>query len=330
VFLDYCHNPSGAGLLEDFSLNLLDEEARTYLANCRALLPTPIERLEAMNPPAVELFLSQGIDLRQEPLEAAVCAQHCNGGLAGNIWWESNVRHLFPVGEVNGTHGVRRPGGAALNAGQVGGIRAALFIAKRYNQAPPGPEEFGATVEGQVRRCLDFARRACADPPTSGVGPGPAVREIQERMSACAGHVRDPVRVTEAASQAWALVARLREGVRVTSPVNLPLAFRAVDLALTHAVYLEAIREYLEKGGQSRGSALVLNPAGQRPCDALGAEWRFLLNDPGAAVDERILEVSLRDEVGIEKRWLDIRPIPDDDGWFETVWDDFRNDRTVV
>ncbi|MGM0680565.1 MAG: preprotein translocase subunit YajC, partial [Pseudomonadota bacterium] len=32
-----------------------------------------------------------------------------NGGLAGNIWWESeNIRHLFPVGEVNGSHGVYR------------------------------------------------------------------------------------------------------------------------------------------------------------------------------------------------------------------------------
>jgi hypothetical protein len=41
----------------------------------------------------------------------------------GNHWWESvNLKHLFPVGEVNGSHGVYRPGGSALNSGQVGGL----------------------------------------------------------------------------------------------------------------------------------------------------------------------------------------------------------------
>jgi len=62
-----------------------------------------------MNPPAVEVFKAHGIDLEREPLEAAICAQHNNGGLRGSIWWESNVRGLFPVGEANGSHGVYRP-----------------------------------------------------------------------------------------------------------------------------------------------------------------------------------------------------------------------------
>jgi hypothetical protein len=82
-----------------------------------------------MNPPAVDLYNSHGIDLAREPLEIAVCAQHNNGGFRGSVWWESNVRGLFPVGEVCGTHGVTRPGGSALNAGQVGSLRAAEFIA---------------------------------------------------------------------------------------------------------------------------------------------------------------------------------------------------------
>ncbi len=34
----------------------------------------------------------------------------------------------FAVGEVAGTHGVTRPGGAALNAGQVFAVRLARFI----------------------------------------------------------------------------------------------------------------------------------------------------------------------------------------------------------
>lgn len=136
VYLDFTRNPDCGGRLGAFSLAGLAEEAREYLSRSGALgdTRTPIERLERMNPPAIQLYLDHGIDLRRERLEIAVCAQHNNGGLKGNHWWESNVRGLFPVGEVNGSHGVYRPGGAALNAGQVGGLRAAMYIARRRRE----------------------------------------------------------------------------------------------------------------------------------------------------------------------------------------------------
>jgi len=113
VFLDFTKNPSGSGILDDFSFDLLDKEAYDYLEKSEALLDTPIERLKKMNQPAVDLYKSHDIDITKEYLEIAVCAQHNNGGFRGNIWWESNIRHLFPVGEANGTHGVYRPGGSA-------------------------------------------------------------------------------------------------------------------------------------------------------------------------------------------------------------------------
>jgi len=126
AWLDFRRNADG------FTFDNLSHEAFEYLARSEALLETPIERLDRMNPGAVALYRDHGIDLAAEPLEIAVCAQHNNGGLAGNHWWESvNVKHLFPVGEVNGSHGVDRPGGSALNAGQVGGFRAAEVIAHR-------------------------------------------------------------------------------------------------------------------------------------------------------------------------------------------------------
>jgi succinate dehydrogenase/fumarate reductase flavoprotein subunit len=71
-----------------------------------------------MNKPAYELYREHGIDLETNPVEIGICVQHNNGGLKGNIWWESDLKHLFPVGEVNGSHGVYRPGGLALNPGQ--------------------------------------------------------------------------------------------------------------------------------------------------------------------------------------------------------------------
>ncbi|HVP12173.1 MAG TPA: FAD-binding protein [Phycisphaerae bacterium] len=329
VFLDYTRNPCGGGQSGAFSLDLLPDEAASYLRKSQALRPTPIERLAGMNLPAIELFRSHGIDLGRDRLEIAVCAQHSNGGLRGNIWWESNIRHLFPIGEVNGSHGVRRPGGAALNAGQVGGLRAAMYIAARYAEPLPDPRVFVASIERQLRGCLDFAQRVTTQPSGKAFDAHAAIREIQERMSAHAAHVRSATGIGEAAEAAWKLVRRLPFELRIADLTELPTAFRAADLALTHAVYLEAIREYLDRDGQSRGSALVLAPQGQRPCPKLGDDWRFACNEPNAWVDQRILEIALDDDGGIRKQWVDIRPIPEEDDWFETVWNDQLNDRVI-
>jgi succinate dehydrogenase/fumarate reductase flavoprotein subunit len=328
VFLDYTQNPRG-GQHSGFSLDLLPEEAATYLRKSHAWLRTPIERLVAMNPPAIEFFASHGIDLRRNRLEIGVCAQHSNGGLRGNIWWESNIRHLFPIGEVNGSHGVRRPGGAALNAGQVGGLRAAMYIAARYAEPPPDPRVFITAIERQLQECWDFARRVTARSSTASLRADAAIREIQERMSEAAAHVRSTAGTEGAAEAAWKLVRRLSSELAIPGPTELPTAFRAADLALTHAVYLEAIKEYLDRGGQSRGSAMVLTPQGQRPCRQMGDEWRFACNEPNAWVDQRILEIALDDDGGVHKQWVDIRPVPEEDEWFETVWNDQLNDRVI-
>jgi succinate dehydrogenase/fumarate reductase flavoprotein subunit len=137
VFLDFMRNPSGGGGSAGFDVSIIPSEARDYLSRSKAMGATPIERLASLNRKSIDLYRDHGIDLARERLEIAVCAQHNNGGLRANHWWESNIKHLFPVGEVNGTHGVYRPGGAALNAGQVGGLRAAMFIAQKYRSAPP-------------------------------------------------------------------------------------------------------------------------------------------------------------------------------------------------
>jgi succinate dehydrogenase/fumarate reductase flavoprotein subunit len=329
VFLDYRRNPAGGGKLADFGFALLSPEARAYLEKSGALLPTPIARLLKMNRPAVELFKRHGIDLRREPLEAAVCAQHNNGGFRGNIWWESNVRHLFPVGEVNGTHGVRRPGGSALNSGQVGSLRAARFIARRYAEAPPSLREFNRLAGPRITERFEIARGLAAHRGGDRKLVRQALAEIRERMSACGGPVRNAADVAREAPRAWALVERLRRDMRIPSSRSLPEAFKVLDLALTHAVYLEAVREYLERGGRSRGSFLVSDPEGRLPAPGLGPRWSLSLAAPDDFVSRRILEIGLDGKGRVCKQWVDVRPIPEDTGWFENVWNDFLMDRIV-
>ena len=132
VFIDFRQNPVALNGI-DFSSDLLADEVREYWVNSCLDGETPIRRLEQLNSEAISLYKDHNIDLYHEPLQIAVCAQHNNGGLHADIWWESvNLKHFFPVGEVNGTHGIARPGGSALNSGQVGAFRASQKIAGVY------------------------------------------------------------------------------------------------------------------------------------------------------------------------------------------------------
>ncbi len=329
VFLDFQKNPTGAGILDDFKFDQLSREAYSYLEKSGALFGTPIQRLAKMNQPAIDLYKNNGIDITKEYLEIAVCAQHNNGGLKGNIWWESNIKHLFPIGEVNGTHGVYRPGGSALNSGQVGSLRAALFISKRYQGDPKSENEFlkaaGTQVYIKLKLAKDMIKANQADPNLIW-----NIRaEIQERMSACGAHIRSLEKVKPAVQAAWELFSKMKHEMKVASVKELPAAFRNLDLCLTHALYLEAIAEYLEKGGKSRGSYLVMDPAGKKPCEQLGDEWKFSLNRGKDFVNQKILEICLDQNFNIKKQWVDVRPIPQEDSWFENVWNEYLRDNIV-
>jgi len=326
VYLDYVRNPSDPAGRETFAVDRLAPEAREYLEKSGAVQATPIDRLRAMNPEAEAVFREHGIDLARERVRIAVCAQHNNGGLRANLWWESNLRHLFPVGEVCGTHGVRRPGGAALNAGQVGAVRAARYIAHRCGDEPPSVDAFGKAVSRAVNACLARCARIVDEPNPGedGLSPAAVILELQERMSSCGAHVRDPDVVRGAVGDAWRLYERVERGLHVAERRRLPLAFRAADLCLTHAVYLETIRAYLEAGGRSRGSVLVLDGSGASAVGNFGDRWRFDCNRPGAWVDQHVLEVAFVAPGEVRTTWVPVRPIPAVEGWFERVWADFR------
>lgn len=327
VFLDYAKNPGGK--LGDFSFELLAEQAYDYLKKSGALLATPIERLRKMNKPAIDLYHSQGIDLSREYLEIAVCAQHNNGGFKGNIWWESNIKHLFPVGEANGSHGVYRPGGSALNSGQVGSMRLAMYISRRYNSKPHDVKHFMAYAEAQIKKKFKLAQKLVDRRLKDKSFIQSTRKEIQERMSNFGAHIRDPRQIKKAIVEAWNLFSRLKSEMRIPSLEELPQAFKNLDLCLTHALYLEAIEEYLEKGGQSRGSYLVLNSEGEKPLKELGDEWRFRLNEKDSFVNKKILEIFLDEGGKVQKKWVDVRPIPQEGTWFENIWNDYLKDDII-
>lgn len=324
VFLDYRSEARGDSRLAPFETSMLAGEAAQYLGRSGAMRPTPLARLRAMNPPAVELYKAHGIDLGREPLEIAVCAQHNNGGFVGSIWWESSVRGLFPVGELCGTHGVVRPGGSALNAGQVGSARAALFIACRRSSRPLAVSEFGRAAAPSVSRTWRRAEAMLGTLKAGAVAPVDCLAEIRRRMSGCGAVIRAPEAVRTEKVRAFELWRKASRALRVRSPRDLPLGFKALDLALTSAVYLEALGEYLERGGRSRGSYLVPDGSGTPAHARLGPEWAFSLSGPEDFASSRLLEIRLDGHGRVIKTWVPVRPVPSPDGWFESVWADFR------
>ena len=120
------------------------------------------------------------------------------------------------------------------------------------------------------------------------------------------------------------------EEQRIVDRSQVPLAFKTRELALTHAVYLDAIGAYMDRGGKSRGSYLITDPGGDQTPSGMDEPWRFSLNEADAFVNQHILESSLDSEYGICKRWVPVRPIPAVDHWFENVWREFLNGETYV
>lgn len=127
VYLDYTTNPT------NFDFDLLTDTAYEYLKNSNALKQTPIERLKALNIKAFELYKDNNIDLSKDLLQIGVCAQHQNGGVSVDEWYETNVKNLYVIGEASGVFGAYRPGGTALNSTQVGALRCAEKIALTKN-----------------------------------------------------------------------------------------------------------------------------------------------------------------------------------------------------
>ena len=98
---------------------------------------------------------------------------------------------------------------------------------------------------------------------------------------------------------------------------------RTRQLCFAHRVYLEAILFSLESGVGSRGSAVVLDPNGARIHDKLDAHWRIAPDN--GDFKSKVLETDSSAEARVTNRWVDCRPIPESEAWFETAWASFRN-----
>lgn len=325
VFLDYRVNPGNLEKDRDLPYASMIPEAKEYLSQAGACFGTPIERLKHMNEPAILFYQDHHVDLFKERLEIAVCAQHNNGGLSTNHLWETNLSGLYAIGEVCASHGVTRPGGTALNAGQVGAVRAAegIFLKKRTHMKEASPSTESGIKERLRIQALDRIRlseHAEGNCPLSELWIN-----ASKRMSAAAGMIRNQVQMETALKETEDDICQFMQKAKSPSVSQLSLFYKLYDMLLSQKMYLFAMLDYAKAGGGSRGSALYTDSTGELPgfpgCQTFGELYRCRL-DQKMHVQE-VQEVTLKEGTPSASR-RPVRPLPDVDYFFENQWRIYR------
>ncbi len=316
VFLDFTKNPFS---LAQIDYSRLSDEAHTYLRRAEACFGTPIQRLEKMNAPAIELYRSKGVDIASEYLQIALCAQHHNGGIAVDLWWQTDVPGLFAAGECAGTHGITRPGGSALNAGQVGSLRAAQYICAHPRQADLSA--FAPAAEEALARHRAFCARILENPDNVTA----AITAARRNMSDRGGAIRSAEALSAGLEQTETLLTRFREQIGTAGPEMLYKAYQLKDILTVQQALLRAMLDYETTVGRTRGSALIYDAAGAL---RTGLPEDFRLRTEGASASDRVQQLR-RTETGFCITWRSVRPIPAGDDFFENIWRRFRTDQNI-
>lgn len=325
VFLDYRVNPGNLEKDRDLPYASMIPEAKEYLSQAGACFGTPIERLKHMNEPAILFYQDHHVDLFKERLEIAVCAQHNNGGLSTNHLWETNLSGLYAIGEVCASHGVTRPGGTALNAGQVGAVRAAegIFLKKRTHMKEASPSTKSGIKERLRIQALDRIRlseHAEGNCPLSELWIN-----ASKRMSAAAGMIRNQVQMETALKETEDDICQFMQKAKSPSVSQLSLFYKLYDMLLSQKMYLFAMLDYAKAGGGSRGSALYTDSTGELPgfpgCQTFGELYRCRLDQKMHG--QEVQEVTLKEGTPSASR-RPVRPLPDVDYFFENQWRIYR------
>ena len=109
----------------------------------------------------------------------------------------------------------------------------------------------------------------------------------------------------------------------MSNPADLVTAFENVDLLIAQYVYAAAMENYIATGGGSRGSYIIPDENGT---NEIPGSYKFSPdNDRFSGI---IQEVRYTPQ-GCEFSWEKVRPVPENDDWFENVWRDYREDEVI-
>jgi hypothetical protein len=68
---------------------------------------------------------------------------------------------------------------------------------------------------------------------------------------------------------------------------------------------------------------MAIDPEGSRVHDRLDASWRIAAENP--EFRNKVQETLAQPDGIVQNSWVDRRPLPESDTWFETAWARFRS-----
>ncbi len=238
--------------------------------------------------------------------------------------FDRRAKHCLCAGEVSASHGVYRPGGSALNAGQAGSTRAAQFIARNRGGEPVAAQEFAALTKTAAEKAVGLGKAVHT------AGEKGNVKEIWNEatrlMSGVGGAIRAAAEIDEALKKTKNRLEGFRDEVKAATLPETARAYRLYDVLICQYVYLSAMSDYVRNGGKSRGSAMYYDENGLRHYPELPEMFRFALDDGSRS--DMVQEVEYRDGSCLFT-WRKVREIPDDDDFFENVWRSYRENGNV-
>ena len=295
VFLDFRNNPS----FKDIPFDDLDKEVKDYILSNDARLEKPIDRLLKMNKKAYDFYIDHGVDLKKEPLEISLCAQHNNGGLYIDKDYQTNIKGFYAAGEVAGSHGIYRPGGSALNAGQVGSKRASenIKLAKKDFSDRDCEKE----ARDYIEKFLNLVGEE------SNIND--LIENYQEEMTSFAAAFRNIKEIEILIKKRRETYKSFFDQVRAKSH-QLIKAFEFYDIVVGQLVYLEAMKDYYDHIKAKIGGSIYF-------------EDEIDFASDGEFVNQ--VQVTEFKDGKSSFEWEEVRPIPSVNQPFELQWNKYIN-----
>ena len=147
---------------------------------------------------------------------------------------------------------------------------------------------------------------------------------LQKEMSCKAAHIRDLAAIRElepALKKELEILLR-----RVLMPQELPGYFKYKDMLLTQLALLSAILIAGENFG-SRGSSFIITEDGEEVSDKLSG-YRYAPKKQNSAkqkTETNYAVLTQKKKDSLISGLCPVRPVPDRDTWFETVWNAFSS-----
>lgn len=120
-------------------------------------------------------------------------------------------------------------------------------------------------------------------------------------------------------------IKNLSETAGVKDKSQLYIYYKLRDILITQSAVLSSFINYSDTVGDTRGSSLYFDKNGKL---RKGLEELFRFSEENESFRSKIQETYKNSDTFCCS-WRDVRPIPDDDDFFENIWRSYRENKNI-